>query len=99
MSLMNPTERPRSPRGAPRKRLVLLDEDDKETALFFLRWLRAPTRIGAVAPSSRQLGRAMARQVAGGGTDPVIELGGGTGSITRALLESLAQKQPGLFSL
>ncbi|HUK08418.1 MAG TPA: rRNA adenine N-6-methyltransferase family protein [Stellaceae bacterium] len=71
-----------------RRRLVLLDEDDRETALFFLRWLREPTRIGAIAPSSRQLGRAMARQVTALGTDPVIELGGGTGSVTRALLEA-----------
>jgi len=92
---MTLTERPRRQRDATpalrrgeRKRLVLLDEDDKQTALFFLRWLQAPTRIGAVAPSSRQLGLAMARQVAAGGTDPVIELGGGTGSVTRALLES-----------
>jgi phosphatidylethanolamine/phosphatidyl-N-methylethanolamine N-methyltransferase len=75
-------------RPAARKRLVLLDQEDRETALFFLRWLKSPARIGAVAPSSRQLARAMARQVAAIGTDPVIELGGGTGSVTRALLES-----------
>jgi len=59
---------------------------DGETALFLSRWLKAPHRIGAVAPSSRYLARAMARQIDFGCAGPVIELGGGTGSITRGLL-------------
>jgi len=70
------------------RRLVLLDEADKEAALFFVRWLKAPHRIGAVAPSSRHLARAIAQEVADVGPGPVIELGGGTGSVTRALLEA-----------
>src|SRR5258708_6350736 len=74
-------------RDPGRRRLVLIDEADKEAALFFVRWLKAPHRIGAVAPSSRHLGRAMADQVLGAGPGPIIELGGGTGSVTRALLE------------
>src|SRR5918912_3490011 len=61
---------------------------DKEVALFFLRWLKAPHRIGAVAPSSRFLARAMAREVDVRGSGLVVELGGGTGSITRALLDA-----------
>ncbi len=61
---------------------------DNETALFLARWLKAPQRIGSLAPSSQYLARAMARQI-----DPrrhrlVVELGGGTGSITKALLET-----------
>ena len=60
---------------------------EQEAALFLTRWLKAPHRIGAVAPSSRGLGRAMAREIDVGGNGIVIELGGGTGSITRALLE------------
>ena len=71
-----------------RRKLVLIDEADREAALFFVRWLKAPHRIGAVAPSSRHLGRAMARQVRGVGPGPIIELGGGTGSVTKALLEA-----------
>jgi phosphatidylethanolamine/phosphatidyl-N-methylethanolamine N-methyltransferase len=59
---------------------------EAETALFLTRWLKAPHRIGALAPSSRYLARAMARQVDLAPAAPVIELGGGTGSITRALL-------------
>ena len=74
--------------GRDRRKLVLLDDAEKEAALFFVRWLRAPHRIGAVAPSSRHLGRAMAHQVLSAGPGPIIELGGGTGSVTKALLEA-----------
>jgi phosphatidylethanolamine/phosphatidyl-N-methylethanolamine N-methyltransferase len=59
---------------------------DPEVAVFLGRWLKAPHRIGALAPSSRYLGRAMARQIDIRHSRLVIELGGGTGSITRALL-------------
>jgi phosphatidylethanolamine/phosphatidyl-N-methylethanolamine N-methyltransferase len=61
---------------------------EQEAALFLSRWLRAPNLIGAVAPSGRSLARAMARQIEPGGDGFIIELGGGTGSITRALLEA-----------
>lgn len=61
-------------------------ERDQEIALFLGRWLKAPHRIGALAPSSRHLARAMARQVDIRHARLVVELGGGTGSITRALL-------------
>ena len=74
--------------GPDRRKLVLIDEADREAALFFVRWLQAPHRIGAVAPSSRHLGRAMAYQVRGAGPGSIIELGGGTGSVTKALLEA-----------
>jgi phosphatidylethanolamine/phosphatidyl-N-methylethanolamine N-methyltransferase len=59
---------------------------EAELALFLGRWLKAPHRIGALAPSSRFLARAMARQVDIRQARLVVELGGGTGSITRALL-------------
>jgi phosphatidylethanolamine/phosphatidyl-N-methylethanolamine N-methyltransferase len=61
------------------------------TLTFFRQWLKAPRRMGSVAPSSRFLARAMARQIpAEVLTDgkPVVELGGGTGSITQGLLAS-----------
>src|SRR5437762_12621258 len=61
---------------------------EEEAAIFFTRWLRPPHRIGAVAPSSRFLARAMAKQVDIRGPDMVIELGGGTGSVTKALLDA-----------
>jgi phosphatidylethanolamine/phosphatidyl-N-methylethanolamine N-methyltransferase len=59
-----------------------------ETFLFLKRWLKDPIRMGAIAPSSRELAAAMARLVPSGSTGPVLELGGGTGVITQALLEA-----------
>jgi phosphatidylethanolamine/phosphatidyl-N-methylethanolamine N-methyltransferase len=59
---------------------------EPELAIFLSRWLKAPHRIGALAPSSRYLAEAMARQVDIRQARLVVELGGGTGSITRALL-------------
>ncbi len=70
-----------------RERLLAMNTED-EVAIFFARWLKAPQRIGAVAPSSRFLARAMATQVDLRRPEPVIELGGGTGSVTKALLEA-----------
>ena len=56
-----------------------------------LRFLRAliarPKHVGAVAPSSRALARAIARQIDPGQAGPVLELGPGTGVITAALLK------------
>jgi phosphatidylethanolamine/phosphatidyl-N-methylethanolamine N-methyltransferase len=59
-----------------------------EPFLFLKRWLKDPLRIGAIVPSSRELAVAMARLVPAGSTGPVLELGGGTGVITQALLEA-----------
>ena len=56
-----------------------------DNLLFLSRLASAPRQIGAVAPSSSRLGRAMAAQL----PDEhriCVELGGGTGSLTRALL-------------
>lgn len=50
-------------------------------------WLRSPFEIGAVAASSGPLARAMARQVKPSRPGLVVELGGGTGAITEALLD------------
>ena len=56
--------------------------------LFFKQWLRNPFSIGAVMPSGRELARAMAEASDSDSGRLVIELGGGTGSITQALLDS-----------
>jgi phosphatidylethanolamine/phosphatidyl-N-methylethanolamine N-methyltransferase len=61
---------------------------DNDLALFLSRWIRAPLRIGALAPSSPQLGREMARAIDARAAKLVVELGGGTGRITRALLDA-----------
>jgi phosphatidylethanolamine/phosphatidyl-N-methylethanolamine N-methyltransferase len=59
-----------------------------EELLFFRRWLAHPLKVGAVLPSSQRLGRLVARQVRLGADDIVVELGAGTGTVTRALLAS-----------
>lgn len=55
--------------------------------LLFLRGLIAnPVNVGAIAPSSPALARAVAAQVDPQSEGPVLELGPGTGSMTRELL-------------
>jgi len=58
-------------------------------ALFLKRWASNPRRIGAILPSAKPLARLMAHasMEARCGTGPIVELGPGTGSITRALVE------------
>ncbi len=46
-----------------------------------------PLRVGAVAPSSNALARLMASLVELRSGEAILELGAGTGSVTRALLE------------
>ena len=58
-----------------------------ESRLLFKLWLKNPRKIGAVAVSSPELAGAMARQIPRG-PGWVVELGGGTGSVTRAILEA-----------
>jgi phosphatidylethanolamine/phosphatidyl-N-methylethanolamine N-methyltransferase len=54
---------------------------------FFRQWLRNPVQTGAIAPSSPELAAAILAELPQG-TRRVIELGGGTGAITQALLDS-----------
>lgn len=57
--------------------------------LFLKRWLRRPFAVGAVMPSGPLLTRAMAEATLGCMDDRrghVIELGAGTGEVTKALL-------------
>ena len=59
------------------------------TALFLKRWLRRPFAMGAVMPSGRLLTEAMARETVKaleGRPGHVVELGAGTGEVTKALL-------------
>jgi len=64
------------------------------TALFLKRWLRRPFATGAVMPSGRLLTKAMAlttRAAIAGRPGYVVELGAGTGEITKALLRAVAR--------
>jgi phosphatidylethanolamine/phosphatidyl-N-methylethanolamine N-methyltransferase len=56
-----------------------------DTLAFLRAWLRDPRGIGAVTPSGAALARLMTSHVSALG-GPVIELGPGTGALTRALL-------------
>ncbi|MBL9174548.1 MAG: hypothetical protein JNL10_13510 [Verrucomicrobiales bacterium] len=69
------------------------------TLLFIRDVARNPVRMGAIAPSGRQLARAIvaAAQVAPG--DVVIELGGGSGSFTRELVARHPENPLTVFEL
>ena len=71
---------------------------------FLYAWLRNPRQTGALLPSGTRLAQAMAAQV-DPGRGLVVELGVGTGAITRALIARgvkedqliLVEKDPALF--
>lgn len=52
--------------------------------------VRNPRGVGAVAPASRWLAEAIGRQLDGCGCDTLVEVGPGTGAITRVLNERRA---------
>ena len=65
------------------------DQDRRQVtnaALFFKRWLANPLQMGSVIPSSRTLSRRIAALVERAPDDVVLEIGAGTGVISRALL-------------
>ncbi len=65
-----------------------LDAADRQTRwAFFRQWLKNPLGVAAVSPSSPQLARQMIAALPPG-SSRVIELGGGTGAITAALLDA-----------
>jgi phosphatidylethanolamine/phosphatidyl-N-methylethanolamine N-methyltransferase len=53
---------------------------------FFLAWLSAPGRVGAIAPSGNALAELITRDITAR-SGPVIELGPGTGAFTYQLLK------------
>ncbi len=56
--------------------------------LFFQRWMANPLSMGSVTPSSGALRRLVRENLVCGPDQVVVEFGGGTGAITRALLEA-----------
>ena len=59
-----------------------------DAGVFFGLWLQKPLQIAAVCPSSTRAAKAMARLVDLARPGPVLELGAGTGSLTRGLLRA-----------
>lgn len=58
--------------------------------MFLGKFLRNPRNVGSVIPSSRALAREMARAVPVDARAVVVELGPGTGALTRQVMEVLA---------
>lgn len=59
-----------------------------EWALLLRRWLRNPLRVAELAPTSRWVARAVAARLSLDRPGAVVELGAGTGSLTRGLLDA-----------
>jgi phosphatidylethanolamine/phosphatidyl-N-methylethanolamine N-methyltransferase len=55
--------------------------------LFLKRWLANPLRMGSIVPSSEALCRLIVREAWPSAGKAVLELGAGTGAVSRALLE------------
>ena len=62
--------------------------DVANAALFLARWAKNPLQMGSIVPSSPALCRRVARHIRRHADEAVIELGAGTGVISRALLAS-----------
>jgi phosphatidylethanolamine/phosphatidyl-N-methylethanolamine N-methyltransferase len=58
----------------------------EEGLLFLRRWLAHPLKVGSVLPSSPVLAKLVARQVPNRPNQAVVEVGAGTGPVTKGLL-------------
>ena len=54
---------------------------------FYKGWINNPRKVGAIAPTSADMARKMASVIRPDSGLPVLELGPGTGAITKAVLE------------
>lgn len=75
------------------KRSTAQAEARQEEILFIKRWLAHPLKVGALLPSSPFLARMVARHTLIGDDDVVVELGAGTGAVTKALLDAGIPKE------
>jgi phosphatidylethanolamine/phosphatidyl-N-methylethanolamine N-methyltransferase len=64
-----------------------LGQDIANAGLFFRRWMANPLQMGSIVPSSPALCKRIAAQTKANPDQIVVELGAGTGVISRALLE------------
>jgi phosphatidylethanolamine/phosphatidyl-N-methylethanolamine N-methyltransferase len=64
------------------------DSSAADPGLFFRRWLANPLQMGSVVPSSAALCTRIVRQTRRAPDEAVLELGAGTGVVSRALLAS-----------
>ncbi len=66
----------------------------RDALLFFSRACRHPLRLGVPLPSCGRAAEAVARELAGRPEATTVELGAGTGSLTRGILRSLGPDNP-----
>jgi phosphatidylethanolamine/phosphatidyl-N-methylethanolamine N-methyltransferase len=64
-----------------------LGQDIANAGLFFRRWMANPLQMGSIVPSSPALCRRIVAQTRFADDEVVLELGAGTGVISRALLD------------
>jgi phosphatidylethanolamine/phosphatidyl-N-methylethanolamine N-methyltransferase len=64
-----------------------IGQDIANARLFFRRWLANPLQMGSIVPSSPALCKRIVAQTKAGPDQIVIELGAGTGVISRALID------------
>lgn len=62
---------------------------DTGSMLFFKKFLKHGTRVASVAPSSRSLALAMCRHVDASKPQVLVELGAGTGPVTKVIVEQM----------
>jgi phosphatidylethanolamine/phosphatidyl-N-methylethanolamine N-methyltransferase len=60
----------------------------RDVGLFFRRWLSNPLQMGSIVPSSPRLGALIAGQIDKRSNSSILELGAGTGAITRNLIKA-----------
>jgi phosphatidylethanolamine/phosphatidyl-N-methylethanolamine N-methyltransferase len=65
-----------------------LGQSTANPAMFFRRWLANPLQMGSVVPSSAALCRRIVAHTTWAPGEAVLELGAGTGVVSRALLEA-----------
>ena len=59
-----------------------------DAALFFRRWLSNPLQMGSIIPSSPKLGARIAKHIDKRSSSLILELGAGTGAITKSLISA-----------
>lgn len=69
-------------------RAAVSHDEVKNTSLFLRRWLANPLQMGSVIPSGAALCRHIAAQIRRAPEEVVLELGAGTGVVSRALLDA-----------
>jgi phosphatidylethanolamine/phosphatidyl-N-methylethanolamine N-methyltransferase len=70
------------------------DKQPNDTTLFLRRWVANPLQMGSIIPSSPRLGELIARQIDRQSDSLVLELGAGTGAITKSLInEGISPKR------